>query len=88
MQCRFSDVMVSFSNAKIGLCGDIVLRAAFAFSENGSLTLVHTVQANIGSLVRSAFLKSGRTVAHQCTKLLAQCLEHAKNLQDATVYHA
>ena len=37
--------------------------------------MVLTVQSNLNGLVKACFLEGGRSIAHQCAKLISLCIE-------------
>ncbi|ELT93547.1 hypothetical protein CAPTEDRAFT_223860 [Capitella teleta] len=52
-------------------------------TEENSILL--TIQAHLQPLVMGCFMQSGRSMAHQASRLISLCIEYAKNLPDGTV---
>ena len=54
----------------------------FCYSDKAAQNVIKTVEMHLPSLVRVAFMESGRSVARLCTKLVILCLEYVKSYQE------
>ena len=54
----------------------------FPFSDKAAQNVIKAVEVHLPSLVRVAFMESGRSVARLCTKLVILCLEYVKSYQE------